>query len=522
MSTPQKRPIENSPFRHPLELITAANRYDRFRLLNDASVLASDLDNPIHPLFRNSNFEYGNEFDSGDFIYEKMKQALRLASMFLQRDAVLEWFVVPLLGRPLQSLRADGKTKQTYLSNPLANKSESQRSDLINEVRKALHCLSKCITFRFLENDPESKVYARTVVDKELPPHEHTSACTKLFTSKHAVRIEIRPQYMRMLLNEYDESSRCKQFRLDFNLAISIVHEICHAVGVMRRGNLSEPYLRCDHPKAEFGQAWENSMFGAVMNPFDQDSDAIGFVMRRIWSDNAVAKAAGGKEWTAVPMSYIAQWFRKDTWDVIAERGPAAIPPPHVDLKIISTTNSPYYTVYSDSYEKLAHINAYKTMNAKMYAELYAANKVTNTDIHGAFVNLQVVTTDELQRTSLTAPTRAPNPTPSYGPMNQPQCVPDTGVRCKAATLSAKPSRSGPSSDSPAASQSFQSKSSHTSPSASDPSCTVGSVRANRTSATQSDALSSPAALPPRAGNPLKRRKAPNTASSRPSKAAKL
>jgi hypothetical protein len=413
MAPPNKRPIENT-FKNLLDLINAANKYDRFRLLNDPSAPASDLDNPIHPVLCHSNFDYGDNAKDGDFIYEKMEQSLRLASMYLQHDSVLEWFVAPLLGRSLQSLHPDGNARQTYLSNPLANKSERERNELIGEIRTALHCLSGCITFRFPKLDIGS--YARTITDKARSPHEHSSACTKYFTSKHAVKIEIRPQFASFFLNNYEESSRCKQFRQDFSFATVIIHEICHAVGVMKRGDMVEPYLRCDHPKAELGFDWENFMFGAIINPFDQESDAVGFMMRRIWSDNAVAKKAGGKEWAAVPVSYIAKWFRKDTWVIITQADPTAIPPPHVDLKIISTTNSSYYAVYSDNREKLRHIQAYKNLKAARYPELYAANTLNSSDIHGAFVNLYVVDTDKLQQTSLAAPTRTPNPAPSYDP----------------------------------------------------------------------------------------------------------
>ena len=411
MILPNKRPIENT-FKNLLDLTTAANRYDQFRLLNDPSAPASDLDNPVHPILRPSNFEYGDNAKNGNFIYEKMEQSLRLASMYLQHDSILEWFVAPLLGHSLQSLHPDGNSRQTYLSNPLVNKSIRERNELIGEVRKALHCLSGCITFRFPKIDIGS--YARTLTDMEKSPHKHSAACTTNFKSKYAVKIEIRSQFASFFLNDYEESSRCKQFRQDFSFATVIVHEICHAVGVMKRGDMVEPYLRCDHPKAELGFAWENFMFGAIINPFDQESDAVGFLMRRIWSDNAVAKKAGGKEWAAVPISYIAKWFRKDTWAIIAQAGPTALPPPHIELKIISTTGSSYYAVYSDSREKLRHIQDYKNLKAAKYLELSAANMLKSSDIHGAFVNLYVVDTKILQQTSLVAPTRTPNPVLSY------------------------------------------------------------------------------------------------------------
>lgn len=404
MAPPQKRPAENT-FKNLLELVTAANKYDQLRLPNDPFAPASDLDNPIHPLLCRSNFEFGDKWEDADFIYEKMEQSLRLASMYLQHDSVLEWFIAPLLGHPLQSLHPDGKSRQTYLSNPLAKKSGREQKELISEVRKALHCLSGCITFGFPSIDMRS--YARTLIDKVKPTHEHSPACTRYFTSKQAIKIEIRPQFAKFFLADYEESSLCKQFRQDFSFATVIVHEICHAVGVMKRGDMIEPYLRCDHPQAELGFAWENFMFGAVINPSDQESDTVGFMMRRIWSDNTVAKEAGGKEWAAVPASYIAKWFRKDTWNKIAEAGPTALPSPHVDLKIISTTNSPYYAVYSDSSKKLRHIQTYKSLKAARYPYLRATKTLTNTDIHGTFVNLYVVDTNKLQQTTLVAPTRA-------------------------------------------------------------------------------------------------------------------
>ncbi|KAF2710957.1 hypothetical protein K504DRAFT_350848, partial [Pleomassaria siparia CBS 279.74] len=352
-------------------LLTTANKYDRFRLLNDPSTLESDLDNPVHAIFSHDNFDYGDNLEHGDFIHKQMQQTLRLASNFLQHDSVLEWFVAPLMGRPLRAQGANGKSK-TYLSNPLLNKSDAEKKQLINEVRKALHCLSGCITLSFI--------------------------------NKAAVKIEIRPQYLNAYLNQYAESSRGKQFRHDFSFATTIVHEICHAVGVMRRGDMCEPYVQCEHPVAEMGFAWENFMFGAIMNPVDQESDTTNFMTRRVWAEPEAYEAAGGKEWATVPISYIARWFRKDTWDTIAQHGPSAIPPPHTELKMKQVPGR--FTIYSDTPEKLAYIQAYKDSWALVYPERYVAGEMNNLEVQSTFVNVEVVSTDALQKTAVPVPPR--------------------------------------------------------------------------------------------------------------------
>ncbi|KAF3036671.1 hypothetical protein E8E12_003560 [Didymella heteroderae] len=89
--------------------------------------------------------------------------------------------------------------------------------------------------------------------------------------------------------------------------------------GVMRRGDLIEPHYRLDFPETEWGYAWENFMFGCIINPQDK---------------NVAANRNGGKEYSDVPVSWIAQWFRTETWDVVQKDGPTAIAPPTAHFKI--------------------------------------------------------------------------------------------------------------------------------------------------------------------------------------------
>ncbi|KAF2271928.1 uncharacterized protein EI97DRAFT_348652, partial [Westerdykella ornata] len=304
-------------------LVSTANRNDRFHLLNDPSIPKPDIDTAIHPIFRASNFA-----NASPRIYRNLQQALRLASTFLKYDSVLEWFVAPLMGLPLVDLHS----RKTYLSDPLAYTTKAERRKLIGRVRRALQCLSHSVQFQFLTNS-DVKFYARTTFREARPVHKAT--CTQHFRSPRSVLIELRKQYYDFLHNHYESSDPCEVLRHDFCLGVALVHEICHAVGVMRRNNLSEPCIRLDHlDQPEFGYAWENFMFGGIINPFDQVSSTVSFLMRKVWSDDKTAYAAGGKEWSTVPMSYIAQWFQKRTWEIVALRGPTAIPPPIVRVKL--------------------------------------------------------------------------------------------------------------------------------------------------------------------------------------------
>lgn len=107
------------------------------------------------------------------------------------------------------------------------------------------------------------------------------------------------------------------------------MHELTRAFGTMCRGDLKEPYHRLTNPQAEWGWSWEDFALGGIIN-------------------HKVAYAAGGKQWTAVPMAWIGQWFRKSTWAAIAENGSSVVLPPTCALKLHCTSDG-YYTVFVDS-----------------------------------------------------------------------------------------------------------------------------------------------------------------------------
>lgn len=303
------------------DLIAAANKGDRLLLLNDSSVPEGNLDNPIHPIFRGPSFLRR---------CRHLKQCLQLASLFLCSDAVLEFFIPLTFGRT----RTDSRTKREYLSCPVASKPKSELQPYLGAVREAICCLEHSVVFRW---DCKYRVWGRTFLwDNRKPPHQPD--CTKRFDYKGTAVIELCPRFLAYYTDEtngYSKASRCDRFRHDFQAATTLVHELVHAYGIMVRGTLKEPYIRLDHPgKSEWGFAWENFMFGGIINPQDRTIHGTHIQLRKTWQDDEKIPKNGGREYSAIPVKWTAQWFRKETWEKIEREGPLSIKPAVTRLKI--------------------------------------------------------------------------------------------------------------------------------------------------------------------------------------------
>ncbi|KAH7117729.1 hypothetical protein B0J11DRAFT_592175 [Dendryphion nanum] len=374
-------------------LIERANRNDRYQLLEDPSILSSDLDISIHSVFQASNF-----INTPPAIYQNMENALRLASMFLQYDSTIDWFVSPLFGLPL----LDTQTNKTYLSDPLASKTAAERRALRQRVRVALDCMAHSVNFQFYTVNGNTGFWARSLIDPTRRASHNSVCCTPHFKVGTLVRIDLRKQYWDFLNGDYASQSQPSRFRHEFSLAVSLIHEICHAVGILRRGNLEEPNLRLDHlPKSEFGYAWENFMFGCIINPFDRDSSSISFLMRKTWAENMQHPARRNKEWSAVPMSYISQWFRKSTWAKIARRGPSAIALPAIKLKLRSLNG--HLTLFADSKDAVDDV---KRLRSALAADRAAGWELTPTEISVMLTRVIHATAPELEATEIPLPSR--------------------------------------------------------------------------------------------------------------------
>lgn len=326
---------------------------------------------------------------------------LLLASHLLAHDSVLTFFVPLLFGHDLTANTRN--TTKTYLSDPLINAPATYRRLLIDGVRRSLLCLAHSIEFRFMK--PEKRVYARTLTKTTQPAH--TPICSSIFQRRLTTVIEMTDRFMHFYSSNdgYMASSRCAQFRHDFLFASTLVHEIVHAVGVMRRGNLAEPCIRRDDPDPEWGYAWEHFMFGCIINPQDRTRPGTHSFMRKIWANTLIAEEAGGKEYCDVPMSYIAQWFQQSTWDTIAQHGPTAIALPVNHFKIQSSRKYGAWIVSTDCMDIKDDLLALHRKWKREDREI-SADVPRKTPVSRIFWRPQ--TTEALQKSNVPTPTRIP------------------------------------------------------------------------------------------------------------------
>ncbi len=316
-------------------VIAACNKNDRFKLLEDNSVLPANLENPIHPIFEKLNHN------------PLLKQMLQLASQFLSHDSILIFFVPLIYGHEVTF--KDKKYPKTHLSDPVKTADERMRKWYIRRVRQMLHCLAHSTNIEFAKL--KRKVYARTLVNKVPPPCD--LSCPTIFQKECSARIEINESWIKYYEDgRYSKASGCAQFRHDFLFAITILHEIVHAVGVMYRGNLIEPFIRRDYPENEWGTAFETWLFGRIINPKDQRQPGTDLLMQKYWAEHAMHEYCGGKEHADVPMAWVAQWFQQETWAKVSEEGPLSIPPPETHFKI-RKSNATRSWVISSSYPAL-------------------------------------------------------------------------------------------------------------------------------------------------------------------------
>jgi hypothetical protein len=370
------------------DLISAANTNDRFKLLEDVAVPPANLTNPIHPLFRQLK---------GD---ERLHQALRLASHFLLHDRLLEFFVPLLYGRVIHDL----KSRKRYLCDPLVGASKAKQALLLSGMRQALECLAERVEINFVCQ--KQRVWARTLIDDSASVCK--TCCCQAFQTGKTPKIEVTEKFAEFYYADdgYTKASRSAQFRHDFLFATTLVHEVVHAVGVMRRGDLSEPHYRLNFPETEWGYAWENFMFGCIINPQDKTVAGTHILMRKVWADVKTANRNGGKEYSDVSMSWIARWFRTETWDIVAEEGPTAIAPPIAHFKIQISNQYGAWIVWSDNLGVRKDIAAlYKQW--QMYGQRF---KVENSSLDGGNISSPVyhkeLTAAELQIPNVPVPQR--------------------------------------------------------------------------------------------------------------------
>ena len=146
------------------------------------------------------------------------------------------------------------------------------------------------------------------------------------------IAITVRPEFIEDVVSA--EGDAHKTHRACFNLAITLTHELAHAVWYFTRslqyrkvlpGNI-EPRMTKNFPSCpdgwELGFQWTQSVLGVI--PWPSTGESIG-LKRLLWLPLSLVACDDDKLFS---MGYIDQWFRKETWEAIKQKGRKGVPEP--------------------------------------------------------------------------------------------------------------------------------------------------------------------------------------------------
>jgi len=259
------------------------------------SATASTLTDPIHPIFRASNFPGSLKLPVRirrpgrqapiPSLYATISPALRLASRFISQPSGMLWWTRVLLGS-VQGV--PGESRGVLVDNPgrfgLARRKLTEHADYLS--------------FRW---QPDSEAFASTYPD----PRDSAKAIIYLHSDMKA-----------FAQGAYHSSTASHQLRFQFFLALNICHELAHSV-MKCRGVRLEPFFDVDEPQAELGASWEYSQFGGKIQAINYSMTAADGLMWYPWqSSTAEAEAIqrDDRRFVAVSMEWVMLHFDKDGW----------------------------------------------------------------------------------------------------------------------------------------------------------------------------------------------------------------
>lgn len=303
-----------------------------FRILDDPDLQPIDLTNTIHPIFQSGNWRH-----TPPNIYQAIAPALRLASRFITERDFIDWWIKAALGNEV----TDPATNRVYLSHCAANHENRQ------DTRYILTLLARYVHFDFMAQATQVNSYERlevpAVTRRDDDPNELKFGARG---STFKVWEQLGLTALVMLHGEfYDFFATVGQTtpsaalvqRVQFNLAQTLVHELAHALDLMRFANIEEAYYDLDDYLAERGEAWENFAFRCrIEENDDHPSTGAPPLMSVIprWGMSATqwAYAPAGRWYIAIPMIWINQWFLTETWNKIQREGKSSIRQPYSRL----------------------------------------------------------------------------------------------------------------------------------------------------------------------------------------------
>ena len=263
-------------------------KYKKLLALVNQEVLDASstlLKNPIHPIFQKRNWQ-----NSAQDLWPQLQPALRLASRFIGEDEMLDfWFHLVWGRKEMQDVSKEfGYSLERFSAEgpPLDTKKKQQISLWLREY-----------------GERQQSTFLSFKAGVKLGSTTRTAA-------KNII-VELQWEFLELLRDHASGQKVLSETQLltaNFLIAVTLMHELGHAVHLSVSRSIYEPYYG-DHVLAEVGHAWACWTFGGAIT--------------RMWMPTTTGTQCDCGFWVATPPSPWQEAPRSKAW-------PASRPPPPV------------------------------------------------------------------------------------------------------------------------------------------------------------------------------------------------
>ena len=297
----------------------------------------NDLVNPIHKLFRFSNF---TNCDAG--IYEALKPALRLASLWISHPSCRSFFTTVMFGQRTIDMERTLESKKLQVRVERHHMKESD--EWIYDQHWDVVASNISFTFHasLWDNDCYGYCSAPSITDTFRAPVFPTVDPWRMPTRISLLKDFYTQAGKFAALKHPDEAAR---LRFYFFAAVNICHELAHAVEFKGssayfcslRHSLGTPQfvklMQNEHfawvpgfetifedtqpQKPEMGEQWEHDFFGGRVGPINSRADGLyGMnVCNQITPEGAFVHV-----FYSIPMGYIEEIQQQAYWETLVPR----------------------------------------------------------------------------------------------------------------------------------------------------------------------------------------------------------
>lgn len=279
------------------------------KLLKDEGIIGrsgftpSHLKASIHPLFSHRHFCLPGRKDLPKSHYKAIEPAIMLASEWVTKRPYLDWWVKLCCGNrePIANETLDPCGGYCKLGDVQIT------DETVKKTQDLLRTMGETGRIGFTSSDIREfagtgRACAHTPADPDARFQLHSNFIPFIWLNSNFL------DFAKQIANRPTSDSADLIQRVHFLLAVTIVHELAHAVWLLLFGiedPKNEPFYDEADEEIELGRSWERFMFGAL--PF---TDPIaGIVIPRL---GLYAATQEGKKavYEAIPMRWISEWFQ--------------------------------------------------------------------------------------------------------------------------------------------------------------------------------------------------------------------